>query len=343
MKDREVDLVIVVDMFLTGFNATTLNTLWVDKNLKSHGLIQAFSRTNRILNSVKAYGNIVCFRNLEKAVDDALVLFGNSESCGVVLLKPYTYYHAAYVSLVERLLEQCPPGTEPFGEAQEKGFVVLFGDILKLRNILTSFDEFAHDESLPPRQLQNYTSVYNALWERRRKRDTSEKESILDNVVFEIELIKQVEVNIDYILMLAQRWRDEGPAKIGEEARTPLRAIEAAVDASPSLRNKKDLIMDFVDSMSVTGEVSDAWPIFVTQRREAELAEIIDAERLRPEQTKSFIEAAFRDGAIATNGTAITQVLPPVSRFAQDNNLGAKKERVIAKLTTYFERFSGLA
>lgn len=343
VKDREVDLVIVVNMFLTGFDATTLNTLWVDKNLKSHGLIQAFSRTNRILNSVKVYGNIVCFRNLEKAVDDALALFGNSESRGVVLLKPYTYYHAAYVSLVEQLLEQCPPGTEPFGETQEKAFVELFGQILRLRNILTSFDEFAHDESLPPRQLQNYTSVYNALWERHRKRDTGEKESILDDVVFEIELIKQVEVNIDYILMLVQRWRDEGQAKMDEKAGSPLHAIEDAVDASPSLRNKKDLIMDFVDSMSVAGTVSDNWRIFVTQRQEAELAEIINAERLRPEQTKSFIGAAFRDGAIATTGTAITQILPPVSRFAKDNNLGAKKERVIAKLTEYFERFSGLA
>jgi type I restriction enzyme, R subunit len=343
VKDRDVDLVIVVNMFLTGFDATTLNTLWVDKNLKSHGLIQAFSRTNRILNSVKAYGNIVCFRNLEQAVDDALVLFGNSEANGVVLLKPYTYYHGAYVSLVEQLLEQCPPGTEPSGEAQEKAFVLVFGRLLRLRNILTSFDEFAHDESLRPRQLQNYTSVYNALWERHRKRDAGAKESILDDVVFEIELVKQVEVNFDYILMLVQRWRDDSQANLGEEGRMPLRAIEDAIDASPSLRNKKDLIMDFVDSMSVTGAVNDDWHVFVTQRREAELAKIIDSERLRPEQTKSFIEAAFRDGAIATNGTAITQVLPPVSRFAKDNNLGAKKERVIAKLTEYFERFSKLA
>ncbi|MBG0565376.1 type I restriction endonuclease subunit R [Actinoplanes aureus] len=342
VKDRDVDLVIVVNMFLTGFDATTLNTLWVDKNLKSHGLIQAFSRTNRVLNSVKAYGNIVCFRNLEEAVDDALVLFGNSEANEVVLLKPYTHYHAAYVSLVEQLLEQCPPGAEPFGETQEKAFVVLFGRILRLRNILASFDEFAHDESLPQRQLQNYTSVYNALWEKHRKRDTGGRESLLDGVIFEIELIKQVEVNFDYILMLIQRWRDEGRATLDTEGRMPLRAIEDAIDASPSLRNKKDLVMEFVDSMSVTSDVNDDWRVFVTQRREAELAEIIDAERLRPEQTKSFIQAAFRDGALATNGTAITQVLPPVSRFAKDGNLGAKKERVITKLTEYFERFSKL-
>lgn len=144
-------------------------------------------------------------------------------------------------------------------------------------------------------------------------------------------------------VMLVQKWRDEGQATMGEEAGMPLRAIEDAVDASPSLRNKRDLIMDFVESMSVTGEISDDWRMFVTQRREAELAEIIDAERLRPEQTKSFIDAAFRDGAIPTNGTAITQVLPPVSRFAKGNNLGAKKERVIAKLTEYFERFYGFA
>lgn len=341
VKEREVDLVIVVNMFLTGFDATTLNTLWVDKNLKSHGLIQAFSRTNRILNSVKAYGNIVCFRNLEQAVDDALVLFGNSESRGVVLLKPYSRYHAEYVRLVARLLEQSPPGTEPFGEVEEKAFIVLFGEVLKLRNILTSFDEFAHDESLPQRQLQNYTGVYNALWEKHRKRDAGEKESILDDVVFEIELIKQVEVNIDYILMLLQRWRDEEQAAMPDEE-MPLSEIEDVVDASPSLRNKKDLIMDFVEAMSVTGEVRDDWQNFVAQRRERELAGIITAERLRPEPTKSFVEAAFRDGAIATHGTAITQILPPVSRFAKENNLGTKKERVIAKLTEYFERFYGV-
>ena len=261
VKERDVDLVLVVNMFLTGFDATTLNTLWVDKNLKSHGLIQAFSRTNRILNSVKAYGNIVCFRNLESAVDDALALFGNSEARGVVLLKPYKDYRDEYEKVVGELLESTPPGDEPFGEAAEKRFVELFGKILKLRNVLTSFDEFASDDTLSPRDLQNYTSVYNGLWEKHRRRDAPEKESILDDVVFEIELVKQVEVNIDYILMLVLKWREAKDA--GTEHVSQVVDIENAVDASPTLRNKRDLIMDFVDSQSVSDDVGDDWRAFI--------------------------------------------------------------------------------
>ena len=279
LKEREVDLVLVVNMFLTGFDATTLNTLWVDKNLKSHGLIQAFSRTNRILNSVKAYGNIVCFRNLESAVDDALALFGNRDARGVVLLKPYQDYHDAYAKVVGELIESTPPGEEPFGEAAEKRFVVLFGEILRLRNILTSFDEFGGDDALSPRDLQNYTSIYNGLWEKHRKRETPEKESILDDVVFEIELVKQVEVNIDYILMLVMKWREAKTS--GTEHVSQIADILNAVEASPTLRNKRDLIVDFVDSLSVSDDVGDDWREFIAQRREAELD---DADRRRRAQ-----------------------------------------------------------
>ena len=340
LKERDVDLVLVVNMFLTGFDATTLNTLWVDKNLKSHGLIQAFSRTNRILNSVKAYGNIVCFRNLESAVDDALALFGNSEARGVVLLKPYQDYRSAYVKVVSDLLESIPPGEEPFGEAAEKRFVVLFGEILKLRNVLTSFDEFAADDVLSPRDLQNYTSVYNALWEKHRKSDKKEKESILDDVVFEIELVKQVEVNIDYILMLVMKWRDAKAA--GTENVSDVTEILDAVDASPTLRNKRDLIVAFVDSQSVSDDVGDDWRKFISQRRDAELNALITEETLKPDETRAFVDGAFRDGAVPTTGTAITKILPPASRFSKDNNHSAKKQRVLGKLVEFFERYVGL-
>lgn len=340
VKERDVDLVLVVNMFLTGFDATTLNTLWVDKNLKSHGLIQAFSRTNRILNSVKAYGNIVCFRNLESAVDDALALFGNSEARGVVLLKPYKDYRDEYEKVVGELLESMPPGDEPFGEAAEKRFVELFGTILKLRNVLTSFDEFASDDTLSARDLQNYTSVYNGLWEKHRKRDAPEKESILDDVVFEIELVKQVEVNIDYILLLVLKWREAKDA--GTEHVTQVVDIENAVDASPTLRNKRDLIMDFVDSQSVSDDVGDDWRTFITQRRDAELDQLIEAEALKSTEARAFVTEAFRDGSVPTTGTAITKILPPASRFSKGNDHGAKKQRVLGRLIDFFERYAGL-
>ncbi len=341
LKERDVDLVLVVNMFLTGFDATTLNTLWVDKNLKSHGLIQAFSRTNRILNSVKAYGNIVSFRNLESAVDDALALFGNRDARGVVLLKPYQDYRAAYEKVVGELLESTPPGEEPFGEAAEKRFVVLFGEILKLRNVLTSFDEFEADDGLSPRDLQNYTSIYNGLWEKHRESEKKEKESILDDVVFEIELVKQVEVNIDYILMLVMKWR-EAKAE-GNEHVSQVTDILDAVEASPTLRNKRDLIVAFVDSQSVTDDVGGDWRAFIAERRNAELDDLISEESLKADETRTFVAEAFRDGSVPTAGTAITKILPPASRFSKDNNHAAKKGQVLGKLIEFFERYAGLS
>ena len=340
LKEREVDLVLVVNMFLTGFDATTLNTLWVDKNLKSHGLIQAFSRTNRILNSVKAYGNIVCFRNLEPVVNDALALFGNREVRGVVLLKPYQHYHDAYAMVVGELLNTTSPGEEPRGEAAEKGFVVIFGEVLRLRNILTSFDEFVDDDALSSRDLQNYTSIYNTMWEKHRKREKPDKESILDDVVFEIELVRQVEVNIDHILMLVVKWREAHAA--GVEPASLSTDILNVVDASPTLRNKRDLILDFVESMSVDDDVGDDWRGFIIKRREAELDEVILAEALKASETRAFVAAALRDGLVPRTGTAITKILPPASRFSKGNDHAAKKQRVLGKLVDFFERYVGL-
>ncbi|MCW2784998.1 MAG: type site-specific deoxyribonuclease, HsdR family [Marmoricola sp.] len=340
LKGREVDLVIVVNMFLTGFDATTLNTLFVDKNLRQHGLIQAFSRTNRILNSVKAYGNIVCFRDLEDNVDDALALFGNKDAHGIVLLKPYGEYYNAYAGIVEELTTLFPPDEDPLGEAAEKKFVALFGAVLRLRNILTSFDEFSGDTLLTPRQLQDYQSIYLNVHDRHRGKDVIEKESILDDVVFEIELIKQVEVNIDYILLLVQKWR-EAKGNGSDKEMEALVTIRNAIDASPSLRNKSDLIMEFVESISVS-EVGTDWAAFVAKRRETELAELIESEKLKGAETRAFVEAAFRAGSVPSAGTAITEILPPTSRFSAGGEHGAKKQRVLQKLVEFFERYSGL-
>lgn len=339
LKKRELDLVIVVNMFLTGFDATTLNTLWVDKNLKAHGLIQAYSRTNRILNSVKTYGNIVSFRNLEQETNDALALFGNKDAKGIVLLKPYAEYYAEYQARVGELLDNFPLGQAIVGEAAQKAFIKLFGSILRLKNILTAFDDFAGNEILSERQFQDYQSVYLNLYAEFRTTSEAERESINDDVVFEIELIKQVEINVDYILLLVEQYLKKKGSGEDKEIRA---TIERAINASPSLRNKKDLIVQFVESVNTRAKVDAQWQSFMAAKKTEELERIITEENLNAEAAREFVEQAFRDGSIPTAGTAITKILPPVSRFSQGNGHAAKKQTVLGKLATFFERYFGL-
>lgn len=339
MKNREIDLVIVVNMFLTGFDATTLNTLFVDKQLRAHGLIQAYSRTNRILNSVKAYGNIVSFRDLEAETNDALSLFGNKEARGIAILKPYGDYFAEYEEKVKELLIQFPLDQRIVGEQAKKDFVALFGSVLRLQNILTAFDEFEGSEILSEREGQDYRSVYLDIYADFRSAKDTDKEQINDDIVFEIELIKQVEINVDYILMLVAKFREAKGDGEDVEIRSQ---ITRAVDSSPTLRNKKDLIESFVDSLTTSGEIDAEWKNFVETRRAAELDQIIVDEGLKPDETRSFVEAAFRDGMIRTSGTAITKVMPPTTRFSPDGGHGQKKQRVLKKLIAFFERFLGL-
>jgi type I restriction enzyme, R subunit len=339
LKRREIDLVIVVNMFLTGFDATTLNTLWVDKNLRAHGLIQAYSRTNRILNSVKTYGNIVSFRDLEEETNDALALFGNKDAKGIVLLKPYAEYHAQYAKVVADLLARFPLGTPIVGEGNQKAFIQLFGALLRLRNILTAFDEFAGDEILSDRDLQDYQSLYLNLYADFRTQTAAEKETINDDVVFEIELIKQVEINVDYILLLVERYLKVKGTGQDKEIRA---TIDRAIASSPSLRNKKDLIEQFVDSVSITAKVDAAWLEFVAVRRAADLERIIAEEGLNAEETRAFVANAFRDGGMPATGTAITRILPPMSRFSEGGGHAAKKRTVLERLGAFFERYFGL-
>ena len=340
LKSRELDMAIVVNMFLTGFDATTMNTLWVDKNLRAHGLIQAYSRTNRILNSVKTYGNIVSFRDLEDATNDALALFGSRDARGIVLLKPYADYYAEYDRVVTDLLARYPLGQVIVGEVAQKEFIALFGQLLRLRNILTAFDEFTGQDPLSARQFQDYRSVYLDLYAAFRTVDAAEKESINDDVVFEIELIKQVEVGVDYILALIEAWRAEHGD--GEDRVIDADAVTRAIDSSPSLRNKRDLILDFIDRVSITGDTHDQWQAFLAARRAAELEEIITSEGLRPQETRAFVNDAFRDGAVPTTGTAITRILPPVSRFSPDASHATKKRTVLDRLVAFVDRYAGL-
>jgi type I restriction enzyme R subunit len=349
MKNKELDLLIVVNMFLTGFDATTLNTLWVDKNLKMHGLLQAYSRTNRILNSIKTFGNIVCFRNLQKRTDDAIALFGDREAGGIVLMRSYNdYYYGyqdengkeypGYADMIEELLAKFPLSEERItGEQNQKDFIMLFGAILRMRNLLTSFDDFSGKEILSERDLQDYLGRYQDLRDEWKNRKPSgEKEDITDDIVFEIELIKQIEINIDYILMLVQKYHDSQC-----QDKEVLVTIRKAVDASPELRSKKALIEAFIAEANNISDVVADWRTFVSEEKERELTAIIHEEKLKEEETRRFIENAFRDGAVKTTGTDIDKLMPPISRFGGGNR-AAKKETVIEKIKAFFDKFFGI-
>lgn len=347
VKHREIDLLIVVNMFLTGFDATTLNTLWVDKNLKQHGLIQAYSRTNRILNSVKTYGNIVCFRNLQDATNDAIALFGDKNATGIVLLKSYEDYYYGYeddngkkqIGYEERiaiLLQKYPLGVQIVGEKAEKDFIVSIGNILRLRNILSSFDKFAGKEILSERDFQDYTGMYVDLYQKYKQKDDGEKESIKDDIVFEMELVKQVEVNIDYILMLVAKYHQSNC-----EDKEILGTIDKAIKSSLALRSKKELIDGFISKINADTNVMDDWGKFVKEQKEIDLKKIINDENLNEKETRKFLDNAFRDGQVKTNGTDIEKILPPMRRFGGGNR-AKKKENIIVKVKKFFEKYFGL-
>lgn len=347
VKNKELDLLIVVNMFLTGFDATTLNTLWVDKNLKMHGLIQAFSRTNRILNSIKTFGNIVCFRNLQKRTDNAISLFGDKDAAGIVLLKGFNdYYYGftdskgnrkpGYVDLINELIEKFSL-EEPciIGEKKQKEFVVIFGAILRMRNLLSSFDEFEGKEVLTDREFQDYCGRYLDIKDQLVS-PRGEAEKINDDIVFEIELLKQVEINIDYILMLVQKYHDSHCCD-----KEILISIQKAIDSSPNLRSKKALIENFIANINDVEDLLTEWRSFVAEEKEKELIEIIVGENLKEQEARKFIENSFKNGLVKTTGTDIEKILPPTSRFTGGDR-DKKKQKVIDRILVFFDKFYGL-
>ncbi len=349
MKNREIDMLIVVNMFLTGFDATTLNTLFVDKNLQMHGLIQAFSRTNRILNSVKAFGNVVCFRNLSKQVDEALATFGNNQNCGVVLLRPFEDYlrgyidsagkeHAGYLDLIERLRLEFPLSEPKIkGEENQKEFVKLLGVILRLRNLLVTFDEFEGLDTLTPRDLQDYQGRYQDIRdEMKRWRKEGQLTDISDDVVFEMDLVRQIDINIDYILMLVEKYKQEH----GQDAEVYV-SIVKAVESSPQLRSKKKLIEAFLTRINEMDDVMEEWHAFVAQAKEEEIARMIEMYSLDAALTRKFLENAFRDGEIKTFGTEINALMPKTSLFGNSGH-AQKKQAVIDAFQEFFDRFYGI-
>jgi type I restriction enzyme R subunit len=340
VKNREVDILIVVNMFLTGFDATTLNTLWVDKNLRMHGLLQAYSRTNRILNSIKTFGNIVCFRNLEPETNACLRLFGNKDAGGLIILKPYEDYYNGYVDetgkkhvgfkeLIEQLLERFPLG-KPI--VAKKEFVNLFGSILRAMNVLTTFDQFAGNEIITEEQLLDYKGVYLRIYDELHPKVPNDSVVVNDDIVFEMELVKSVEINIDYILFLVGQLT-------GDECkdREIVLKVRKSVDSSPDLRNKADLIDSFIDQYTPRTDVNDEWHKFVRESQGAEIDRIIESEGLKPAKTREFVAQAFRDGEVKESGTAIASILPPMSPFG--GGRAEKKCRVVALLKAFFEKY----
>lgn len=346
VKHREIDLLIVVNMFLTGFDATTLNTLWVDKNLKQHGLIQAYSRTNRILNSVKSYGNIVCFRDLQQETNDAIALFGDKNATGIVLLKSYEDYYYGYeddkgkkqMGYEERialLLQKYPLGQQIIGEQAKKDFIVSMGNILRLRNILSSFDKFKGNEILSERDFQDYIGTYTDMYEEFKPKP-GDSESIKDDLVFEMELVKQVEVNIDYILMLVAKYHQSNCTD-----KEILGSIDKAIKSSLALRSKKDLIDNFISRINANTDVMNDWTKFVKEQKETDLKTLIEDENLNEEETRKFIDNSFRDGQVKTTGTDIEKILPPMRRFGGGNR-NERKQSIIEKILKFFEKYFGI-
>jgi type I restriction enzyme R subunit len=353
MKKKEIDLLIVVGMFLTGFDAKTLNTLWVDKNLKLHGLLQAYSRTNRILNEVKNCGNIVCFRNLEDATNKSLAIFGDENAAGLVFMKSFEEYysegyaddkgnwHEPYTELIKQLLETYP--VEQMGnildEEDKKAFIRLMGEILRLRNVLGAFDDFTEEVRIVDEMhYQDYLGWYNNYYDEYRKpTHGGEREDIRDDIVFEMELVKQVQINIRYILDLVQQYHDSNC-----QDKEIIVKIRKQMDASPDMRDKRELIEKFIQQMTPEkgADVGHDWETYIEEEKRKQLGKIIEEEHLKAAETEDFMERAFADGYVTETGTGIAHILPPSNPFLPES--GEKKQTVIEKLKAYLNKFSNM-
>jgi type I restriction enzyme R subunit len=390
VKNKEIDLIIVVGMFLTGFDAPTLNTIFVDKNLRYHGLIQAFSRTNRIYDATKTFGNIVTFRDLEKATIDAITLFGDSNTKNIVLEKSYKEYlegftdiatgeaRRGYVEVVKELNEKFPNPDEIVKEKDKKEFAKLFGEYLRVENILQNYDEFNHlkafqainnndpeaieafkkehfvtDEDiaamqnielLKERVVQDYRSTYNDIrdWLRREKGGKEAEESKIDwdDVVFEVDLLKSQEINLDYILELIF----EHNKKTKDKA-TLIEEIRRVIRASVGNRAKESLVVDFInendlDTLQDKANVIDSFFAYAQRKQKAEAFELITEENLNENEAKRYITASLKREYASENGTELNALLPKMSPL--NPQYLTKKQSVFQKLVSFVEKFKGV-
>ena len=356
VKDKDIDLLIVVGMFLTGFDAPTLNTLFVDKNLRYHGLIQAFSRTNRILNKTKAFGNIVCFRNLERATEDAIKTFGDENSVNVILEKSYDEYingfkdnetgktFKGYIEICEELIAKFPDPTEIVLEADKKEFVQLFGELLKAENILRNFDEFQNFEKIiSERQMQDMKSVYVDIREsflnERRSREAEAQQVDFSDVEFQIDLLKTDEINLDYILNLIMQKAKE--SKDIEHLKNEIRRV---IKSSLGTRAKEDLVMDFISKKRLSelqndDNIIETFYNFAKREKEEKINQLIAEENLN-EKAYRFIEKSISKGFVEYTGDELDGIIPPLSRRGGARE--KKKEIVLEKLRKIVDVFVGV-
>ncbi|WP_461486648.1 type I restriction endonuclease subunit R, EcoR124 family, partial [Pedobacter sp.] len=390
VKSKEVDLIIVVGMFLTGFDAPTLNTLFVDKNLRYHGLMQAFSRTNRIYDATKTFGNIVTFRDLEKATVDAITLFGDKNTKNVVLEKSYKEYlegftdiatgeaRRGYIDVVKELNEKFPNPDEIVKEKDKKEFAKLFGEYLRVENILQNYDEFTSLKALqeldlgdtealnafkeayfvtdadilamqeiallPERTVQDYRSTYNDIrdWLRREKQGNEAQESKIDwdDVVFEIDLLKSQEINLDYILelILEHRKNAKDKAALIEEMRRVIRS-------SIGNRAKESLVVDFINETDLNkvedkAGIIDAFFAFAQEKQKIEATELIEDENLNEEAAKRYITTSLKREFASENGTELNALLPKMSPL--NPQYLTKKQSVFQKISAFVDKFKGV-
>lgn len=356
VKDKEVDLLIVVGMFLTGFDAPTLNTLFVDKNLRYHGLIQAFSRTNRILNKLKTFGNIVCFRNLERATQDAIKTFGEANDINIILEKSYDEYingftdeetgktFKGYIDICNEIISKFPDPTEIELEADKKEFVELFGELLKAENILRNFDEFEEFEKIiSDRQMQDMKSVYVDIREsilNMKRGERAESEQIdFSDVEFQIDLLKTDEINLDYILALILE-----KSKENDDVESLKAEIRRVIRSSLGTRAKEELIMSFINNKRLselknTEDIIESFYSFAKKEKENKIISLVEEENLK-EDSKRFIEKAISKGYVEYAGEELDKMLPPTSRRGGARE--AKKQTVLQRLRKIVEVFTGI-
>ena len=388
VKTREVDLLIVVGMFLTGFDAPTLNTLFVDKNLRYHGLIQAFSRTNRIYDATKSFGNIVTFRDLEQATTDAIKLFGKTETAEVLLERSYQDYlngyvdageqQAGYLAVVQELQERFPNPSEIVKESDKKAFVDLFGKFLKLDNILQNYDDFVSLQALQEldvdnaeevaafqtkyhmdeatmadlsqltmptvREIQDYRSAYNDIrdWYTNERRNQQDSQSTVDwdSVVFEVELLKSQEINLDYILELIFETNKKVSGKD-----VLIEEISRTIRASLGNRAKEDLIVAFIhhsdlDSFADKTDIIEQFFRFAQKEQKKEVEALIQAEGLHVENAKRYIQTSLKHEYASENGNALNEALPKMSPL--NPQYRTKKQTVFQKISALVEKFKGI-
>ena len=358
VKDKEIDLLIVVGMFLTGFDAPTLNTLFVDKNLRYHGLIQAFSRTNRILNKVKTFGNIVCFRNLEKATEDAIKTFGDENSVNVILEKSYDEYingftdeetgksMKGYVDLCNEIVDKFPNPVEIELDSEKKEFAELFGELLKSENILRNFDEFENFEKIiSDRQMQDMKSVYVDICEdirNTRKNDENrngEEEIDFSDIEFQIDLLKTDEINLDYILSLILKKSEEH-----DDIETLKSEIRRIIRTSLGTRAKEDLVMNFINKTDLSelknsGDILESFYKYANEEKKIKINELIENESLKKDSER-FIEKSINKGFVDYAGAELDSILPPTSRRKGAREV--KKQTVLQKIRNIVEIFIGI-